>query len=399
LAKIKIPYPPKTAYAIRHLLLVWAAALVLSGCGSIGLPVPAESKPALRVARVIEIGIVPSPPPVQGRDGGYSTWFDGRSVWVFGDTLFDKAISRSDRFHSNSWSWTKDHDAEDGIGPFEQTIGSDGLPLALLPFTDQERAFNEAHAVNSCKTPPCGVRWALWPGAVVTDPLNDRMLLFYEKIYVGADALDYTLFGSSVAVWKNPQETPRRLQFNPQHAHPTLMFDRNEPGFGDAAVVVGHRVYVYACHQQDRMMPCRVARVAWDHVFEKDHWETWTADGRWCRDLGQAQPLFNGNEILSVSYNPYLDCFVAVYSQPLSTAVMLRTAPQPEGPWSEPVKAFNAQRPVNQVGWVYDALEHPEYRQDNDPVLYITYSRQTGDSTFEIRLVAVQIERSADKRQ
>jgi hypothetical protein len=243
------------------------------------------------------------------------------------------------------------------------------------------------------------VRWALWPGAVVTDPLNDRMLLFYEKIYVGADALDYTVFGSSVAVWKNPQETPQRLQFNPQHAHPTLMFDRNEPGFGDAAVVVGHTVYVYACHQQDIHMPCRVARVAWDHVFEKDHWEAWTADGRWCQDLSKAQQIFNGNEILSVSYNPYLDRFVAVYSQPLSTAVMLRTALKPEGPWSEPIKAFNAQRPVNEVGWVYDALEHPEYRQDNGQVLYITYSRQTGDSAFEIRLVAVQIERSDDNRQ
>lgn len=94
--------------------------------------------------------------------------------------------------------------------------------------------------------------------------------------------------------------------------------------------------------------------------------------------------------MISVSYNAYLNKFLAVYSQPMSTGVMLRTAKNLEGPWSQPLKAFDAMPPANTIGWIYDAMEHPEYARDNGRMIYITYSRQTGPLTFEMRLVSVK---------
>lgn len=70
---------------------------------------------------------------------------------------------------------------------------------------------------------------------------------------------------------------------------------------------------------------------------------------------------------------------------------MLRIAQKIEGPWSEPVLVFKAKRPESDLGWVYDALEHPEYAVDNGKTIYITYSRQTGLQNFEMRLVSVQL--------
>jgi hypothetical protein len=43
---------------------------------------------------------------------------------------------------------------------------------------------------------------------------------------------------------------------------------------------------------------------------------------------------------LSISYNSYLRRFVAVYGEPLANHVVLRTSPQPHGPWSAPVRVM-----------------------------------------------------------
>jgi len=383
-----------TRFPMNRLPIVLTVVFFLAGCSLVDISEADKLEaPAVRVREVTDLGVVGSPPKIDSRDGGYSAWFDDRSVWVYGDTLFKGKSGQDPEFHSNSWSWTKDRDASNGIGPFEQSYGPDGLPSTLLPFTDEEWAFNNAHEGDGCDIPPCNVRWALWPGAVIPDATNGRMLFFYEKVYIEPGELKFTLFGKSVAVGNNPEQVPERMRFNPDHDHPTLMFTRGDFGFGDAAVVKGPTLYVYVCNLQDNQIPCRVARVALERVFDKKDWETWTANGKWRKDLNKGERVFNGNEILSVSYNPYIERFLAVYSQPMSTAVMFRTAIKPEGPWSEPVEAFKAKAPANKIGWIYDALEHPEYRQDNGRILYITYSRQTSDTAFEIRLVSVRIER------
>ena len=94
--------------------------------------------------------------------------------------------------------------------------------------------------------------------------------------------------------------------------------------------------------------------------------------------------------ILSVSWNDYLEAYVAIYSQLLSDNVMIRTAPSPEGPWSGERTLFTAQQPTS--GNVYDARAHSEYDVNGGQTVFITYSRSTGRLSSEVRLVSVQLQ-------
>jgi hypothetical protein len=80
--------------------------------------------------------------------------------------------------------------------------------------------------------------------------------------------------------------------------------------------------------------------------------------------------VFHGNDMMTISYLAFRDIYLALYSQPLETRVMIRTAPRPEGPWSGPVVAFQALKPTNPDNWVYDALAHPEFEQEQGRVQY-----------------------------
>jgi hypothetical protein len=50
--------------------------------------------------------------------------------------------------------------------------------------------------------------------------------------------------------------------------------------------------------------------------------------------------------------------YMAVYSYPTSTRVVLRTAADLAGLWSSAVAVCRARRPTTGTGWVYDALAH-----------------------------------------
>jgi hypothetical protein len=98
--------------------------------------------------------------------------------------------------------------------------------------------------------------------------------------------------------------------------------------------------------------------------------------------------------MMSVSFNPYINRFVVVYSEPMGATAMIRTAPHPEGPWSAPTELFSVDAPANSNGWVYDFLAHPEFSQENGRIMYITYSKKIDELYSELRLVAVELELS-----
>ena len=343
--------------------------------------------PQVIIEETRDLGTISAPQGIQGRDGGYSARFNGKSIWVYGDTI----LSENAGMHANSWSWTDDLVAGDGIDRFKTSVDPAGTPLPLLLSTEKERAFNRDHLPTKCGKPPCGSRWALWPGALVPDPGRNRLLVFYEKIRVKPGFLNFETAGHSVAVWQKIESPATRPVFNRVIKHPTLMFDANEPGFGTAAVIVGTRLYIFGCDTTETAKPCRLARVPLARALDRTAWRFFAASGQWREEIHKSAPVFEGNDILSVSFNPSLNRFLAVYSRPMGTAVLLRTARAPEGPWSAPVHAFDAMPPANDIGWIYDAQEHAEYARDGGRRIFITYSRQTAPDAFEMRLVSVTL--------
>ncbi len=368
---------------------IWMALplLVTCACGGDGPP------PDLAVKNVTELGPMPEHPFIRGRDGGYSAFVFGRSVWVYGDTVLETADAQGSNWHNNSFQWTEDLDAADGLSGFETSEDAAGAPREFLPQTVEEHAYNQAHRGDPCQETPCGARWALWPSALVWDAGQQRAIAFYSKIHAEPGDFNFYGVGSSLAVWSRFEDLPVRPELSPGSGEPTLLFAGDEPSFGSAAVIDGGWLYAYACQMEGFSKPCRLARVTPAQVTERSAWEFYAGQGQWSLEISRAEPVFEGNDILSVSYNPHLQRFLAVYNQPMDHRVMVRTAPAPEGPWSGALEAFATLTPEGDPdGWIYDAQAHREFEQEGGRIQYVSYSRSTGFLQSEVRLVKLELD-------
>jgi hypothetical protein len=327
------------------------------------------------------------------RDGGFSAVVNNRSVWVYGDTFLAFPNEDNKRLLTNSQSSTSDEDAGDGLYGFEENLDDVGAPVQFIPFTEDEISFNEAHEGEACTETPCEARWAIWPGTIIVDEKKGLAYLFYGKFYAEKGEFNFECKGRSVAIWDTRDgTTPKRIAFNAVEGFPTLLFSQDEPRFGSAAVIVNNVAYVYGCSLDRSSMtkPCHLARVRLEGILDKDQWTYYQSDGTWSGQMEGLDPVFNGNNMMSVFYNTYLDSYVAIYTEPLENHIMMRVAPRPEGPWSSPRLLWTAEasRPS---GWIYDALAHPEYSSLDDRLIYVTHSLKTGEFAAEMRLLALEL--------
>jgi hypothetical protein len=377
---------------IPFVLFNVALLILLSQWGCSSNPGPPA---ALIVTSATDMGTIPTNPDILGRDGAYSALFQGYSVWLYGDTFLAKPNADGRGLISDSWSYTTDLNAQSGISGFQERLDSANAPSMILVETPAEFEFNQAHNGNPCQTPPCGARWALWPSSIVTDTVNNRALVFYNLVYALPGAFNFQGIGNSVAIWQDFNGQPQRPTFTPPIVpnHPDLMFDQNQPAFGSASFIQNGTLYVYGCGIPSNSADkgCRLAKLDPGSVLDPSAWNYYTGNGNWSSQINDAVSVFDDANILSISWNIYLQQYVAVYSQLLSQNVVMRTAPAPQGPWSREVTAFVAMQPTS--GNVYDAHAHSEYDANGGQAMYVTYSRATGSLTSEVRLVAVQLQR------
>ncbi len=392
------PIPPgEWLRLLCRILPVALACFAISGCNALlGTP------PVVTVETAQDLGTIPTNPDILGRDGGYSALFQGKSVWVYGDTFLAKPNAQNFTLISDSWSYTSDLIAQGGITGFKEPLDSAGAPAMLLPETPAEQAFNAAHNSNNCQQQPCGDRWALWPASVVVNPANNQALVFYSLVSAQPGAFNFQSVGYSVASWQSLSTLPQRPTISPPvvPAHPDLLFDQNEPAFGSASLISSGVLYVYGCGINTNGFDkgCRLGKVAPEKVLNRGDWTYYAGNGNWSAQVGDAVSAFSADSILSVAWNNYLELYLAVFSEPFSQDVMLRTAPAPEGPWSQPVKAFTAMQPSQ--GNVYDAHAHSEYDANGGQTIYVSYSRSLpAPFTSEVRLVSVQLARAATEKQ
>jgi len=360
-------------------------SLGMSGCKSSGPP------PSLAVVQTTDLGTIGSNPKILGRDGGYSGMFAGNSVWVFGDTFLATPNAAGQTLISDSWAWTTQLNAAQGITGFQEREDTAGAPTMLLSLSPIEQAFNTAHQGNPCQQQPCGARWALWPGAVVADIARSRVLIFYQLVSAQPGDFNFAAVGYSVAIWQNFAGQPRRPTLNPGAEHPDLLFGQNDPSFGTAAFADGDTLYAYGCNSSHPDVPCVLGRVAIANVLDVGSWSFYAGRGNWSSNLPDAATVLHAAPTMNVSWNDYLQSYVAVYNVPFSQQVVIRTSPKPEGPWSREIAAFDALPPANGGSSVHDAQAHPEYNASGGQVMYVTYSHSTGAFTSELRLVSVRV--------
>ncbi len=361
---------------MRLLPLVLMAVMICS-CGS---------APTLgRVTAAQEVGVTQMSSSIVGRDGASSGLAWGHDVWAFGDTVMNNTDDEGTNWHFNSFALSDDFGSPLASTFYERAEDGGALEYFILPPTPMEDAFNVAHFGDSCPTPPGGQRWAVWPGDMVFDEANGRLLISY-----GLVPPDGEVGGSSYAVWSDWSALRERSAVSDSNPHGITLFSDNEAKYDQAPTLVGDQLYAFASTLNGWDRNATLARVPVNQLFDRSAWTYW-AGGDWSSSPSDAQVLFGAGLGLNMFYDAYLDAWVVLYAGPFSNDVMYRTAKTLEGPWSGQSVLFTASRPNDTSTGTYDAYAHVELTPDNGHTMFVTFSRSNGNGWFGSEIVVMQV--------
>lgn len=346
--------------------LLFAATLALltaSGCDSSDPTTPDPTMPdptmpgapatPVTVASTRVVGPVQKPGAVAGRDGAQSALLGGRLTWVFGDTFYSTLSVDGTNYRTNTAT------TADPATPLVTTepLDANGVPFAALAWTPDEVAYNAASGSSSDRV-------ALWNAGLVADAPRGSLLAFYEKLYTKPSG--WTAAGIGTARFAPGATTGTRA--------PGLLFDHaaGEPLFKEAMLHDG-TVYLYGA------LPGGgggVAKAPLAQAEARSAYTFWTGTA-WSADVGQAGRIANGVPgNFSVAWNAHLGQFVGVSLAFGSRTVTFRTAPRPEGPWSDARPLFETQAGANGQP-VYAAIQHPALARDGGKTIAVSYSLPT----------------------
>jgi hypothetical protein len=226
-------------------------------------------------------------------------------------------------------------------------------------------------------------RYALWPGSAIPALGGNAAWIFYQRLLVHPGDLNYQALDVGLARLTSGATIASR--------DPAPLFTAPTPAYALGAVVDGGFVYLYATTPVAGALDstCTVVRAPLASAPDPAAWTTWDG-GAWNADLTRAATVLHGPPgDLSVSFNAHLNAFLAVYSGIFSNDVWMRTAPRPEGPWSDERKLFTAIAPSS--GTDYAGKEHPELAQDGGAQIVVSTARSTGNFQGEVRLAQVPL--------
>src|SRR5690349_15066000 len=101
----------------QRLLPMLAGVVAMTGCSD-----PAEVK----VRAASEVFVLSQNAVITGRDGAQSGVLFGKSVWAYGDTVLAAPDERGTNWHHNSFSFTSDFTASDGIDGLSEPVDTTG---------------------------------------------------------------------------------------------------------------------------------------------------------------------------------------------------------------------------------------------------------------------------------
>jgi len=336
-------------------------------------------------ARDLGLQFVDNPHRMVGQDGAFSIPLGNESLWFFGDTLIGARVPREslwfpggiqlgpedmsghgsiEKLHNNTGLLLRDRTGRHGLRDYSYILDSEGGIKQLVPRERDEH--------------PDEIRvWCLH-GCV----LGERIYLYYltvRMLAAGPMPVNFELVGAGLAVGKVGEWNFRRIRAGSS----TLWWRANLPQFGTTVLPARDNatIYVYGVRKDDAgIQRCALARVPADDIEHLDGYEYFAGSGpAWSPDPRAAVSIMDEmpNE-MSVSWNPHLGCYLAVHSLDLTGRIVGRTAPDPWGPWGEPVDLWQVRPPrldysIPYPHLIYAGKEHPEIAEDGGRILYITY--------------------------
>lgn len=363
------------------IVVIGCAAVVMMGCSDPAGVTVIDSK---------EVFVLPQNAVITGRDGGQSGMLFGKSVWAYGDTVLMSDDAQGTNWHHNSFSFTSDLNASDGMDGFSEPLDAVGAPLYLVPPTDDEETFNVAHRGDNCLEKPCNARFGAWPGQPIFDEKNNRGIIPYGLIYAEPGDFNFRGVGYGFAFWSDFATPPERPIVAEGTTHPTLLFGESEPNYGIAPIIRDGFFYAFSCEGDGFVKPCTLGRVEVDRLQDRSAWHYWDGE-EFVTDRDDADELFDGADIMTLHFNEHVGQWMMIYSGPGTNEAVVRTAPDIWGPYSDTAVLFTGDRKTTE-GWTYDMAVHPEFSEENGRILYVSFSRPKGTGWFASEIAVVRVE-------
>lgn len=335
-------------------------------------------------ARDLGLQFTDNPHRMVGQDGAYSIPFDGETLWFFGDTLVGSRVPGEslwfpggepvgpgdmsghgsiEKLYTNTGLILRESTGRNGLRNYKYICDASGNLKQLVPREPSEHEEIRVWCLHGCA-------------------LGQKVYLYYLTVHMMAEGplpVNFELVGAGLAVGDTCDWNFHRICYG----NSTLWWTAQLPQFGTAALHLQaeKRMYVYGVMKDATgVQRCYLARVKEDEIEQRAKYEYLISkQPRWGSDPRQAISIMCDmpNE-MSASWNPYLECYLAVHSLDLTGKIVGRTAPHPWGPWSEPVVLWTVVPPrldykIPYEHLIYAGKEHPELTDQNGRVLYLTY--------------------------
>lgn len=344
------------------------------------------TEPKINIQNIRDLGpqLTENPHQMVGQDGAYSIPLGEKTLWFFGDTLIGQRTPGESVWYPGGTA----------VGPWDMSgkagirrmINNCGL---LLENYDMRNGFQDVRYildnVGEIKTlmplladeHPDEIRiWCMHGIA-----LQDKLYLFFNKVEMLADGpfpVNFDILGVGLVVGNSRDWEFQRVIHNGSD----LFWRKNDPQFSAAILPDknGDWLYFYGVKKDpQRVQQTHLARVQPENITNPDAYQYLVSSApKWSDNIADARPIFAHppNE-QSISFNPYLNCYLAVHSFDITGKIVARTAAHPWGPWSEPTVITTIvpvrEKPLPYPPLVYAAKEHPVLQRENGRVIYITY--------------------------
>jgi hypothetical protein len=371
--------------------------------------------------------VVSQPANVVFRDGAMSTPAGGRTLWIYSDTLVQggcHALTNSASVGVPSASgprpnWTEEH------------LDAGGCAEQFIPYTNDEKAYNDLHGCPVQNGPPCeSGRIGLWVTGEMSQANGDAVVFFWKfKEYSVLDGQGHeTRVGesqgigavhvSAASIASVHPVGDRSPAVSPYACNPTCLLSATATtqsnGSGalyGAPLVDADHGFLYLTGPGKTILPyhggqiARASLASWENPASWSFWfDDGTSDGDFSPTSTDADPVPNLREANSIFYSPYLDKYVAITGGgPFEPSTFfMQTAPEVTGPWTV------ADTPTTQPVFVgvpcdaagqyraYASMLHPELTEDNGRTLAVTYARPRGPAGSgcpgQIRYVRVKLQ-------
>lgn len=306
-----------------------------------------------------------------GQDGGQSIACNGRRIFCFSDTLLVCSGAAPSEladlapvpvptdlrtiFLSNCAAVTDGETLDDALGSLRYFSHPNGMPREVLPSDERDR-FR---------------RLRFWPEHGVS--IGGRIYLYYLAIQATDESSvwGFRSLGSGLAELNPETGGSRRVV-----RRGNWLLWRNDAHDLHMGVQVVRRddaVFVFGSVRRGLSCEGVLARVRADRIEDPDAYEFLASPApTWRSSLDGATSLGPVSTGYSVSFNSHLNRYTLFYVDGYTRRLMLRTAPELWGPYTDPSAMFALPaRPTSEL--LYLGFEHATYQQDGGRTVYVSY--------------------------